>query len=236
MPPNPVPSQDVLDYIKRLERRLDELERRTLRNVVIPEGGLTIRSGGELNVLHPSGNWILRVAKGSDGKYYLSVHRDDGTAALEIGTSTMGDQFLALWDRTGHIVVSDDADSGQGLARPWLSIPTTNVAAASLPTTASAAFFSVVSSGWFQKQQPFIEAQALLLSNASGAGEARYTLNGTQVGEAIPITAGAFAWTSLQRFPIPGNVGDYVRLELQLRLTNATGGVAGSMIATQRQS
>lgn len=222
--------------LAELQRQIDELGRRTLNNANIGSGGLTVQEGGEFVVLHPSGDWLFKVAKGAQGKYFLSIHRDDGTTAFEIGTTTGGNQYWAMYDRSGNIVASDDAISGQGMSRPWLNIPMLNTTVASLPTTTSASWLSVASSGWIQKQQPYIEAQALLLSNTGGVGQARYTINGTQVGDVMPIADGMFGWTSLQTLAVAGNFADYFRLELQLQLTNATGNVAGGIIATQRQT
>lgn len=66
MPQQPVPSDDYLETIARLERRVAELERRTLRNVVIPEGGIS--------VLDPDGTERFRA--GADG---VTVRDKSGT-------------------------------------------------------------------------------------------------------------------------------------------------------------
>jgi hypothetical protein len=234
--PIPQPNDRLEQRIAALEQQIREINRKTLYSAKISGGDLTVQDGAEFSVLHELGGWLLHVGIGASGKYFLTIRRDDGTVALEIGTTGEGKQFVGVWDRAGHLVLSDDAASGQGLSRPWLNVPMLNTTAASLPTTTSAAWFTVASSGWIQKQQPFIEAQALLLSNGGGVGQARYAINGNQVGNVMPIASGAFGWTSLQTLAIPGDFAGYVRLELQLQLTNATGNVAGGIIATQRQT
>lgn len=222
--------------LAELQRQIEELSRRTLNQATIDSGGLSIINGGELTVLHPSGDWLLKVAKGVQGKYYLSIHRDDGTVALEIGTTTGGKQYWALYDRSGNIVASDDALSANGLARPWLMMPTVNVVSTAIPTVPSSTYIAVQSTGMILKQQPYADVQALVLSTGGAVGEARFTVNGVAAGDVMPITAGLYQWQPIQTLALPGSYNNYVRVELEVQVTNATGSIGGVLVATQRQS
>lgn len=243
MPPTgrTTPSVDVLDELDKLRRRISELERQTLRNVVIPEGGLRLRGGGQFVAETPTGVEMFYLGElhvGAEDFRGIWMKREDGSFMFYNGLAD-GDPnkvFFAWLDRAGNILVSDDGSSGQGLARPWLMMPTVNVIGTSIPTTTSAAFVSTQSTGWVIKQQPKCDVQALLLSNGGGTGNARFTINGTPTGPVLPIAAGAFAWSSIHTLTLPGTYNSYVRVELQVQLTNGTGSVGGVLIATQRQT
>jgi hypothetical protein len=237
-----VPSTDYLDYIRKLEQRISTLENgRTLRNVVIPEGGLQIRGGGELRVDTEDGVQMFllgRLISGSTPFRGFILRRENGSFLFY--TNIVGGDpdkvFFAWLDNQGNILFSDDGVSGGGIAKPWLSMPTVPVLSSSIPVTTGATWVSVYSTGWILKQQPAIEVQALLYSTGGGVGEARYTINGNPVGAVMSIASGAFAWSSISPFTLPGAISSYVRVELQVQRTNGAGSVGGVLVATQRQS
>lgn len=237
MPLEPTPRSDIVEVLRREIADLRaEVRGRTSRSVVIPQGGVTIQDGGELTVRHPSGAVLFHVGKGALDKYYVEIGRDDGVTAFEISTLPTGEQFFSLRDQGEQVVISNDAVSGQGLARPWLSGPVVNVLAANLPTTTSATYVSTTSTGYVLKQQPCFEVEALLISNSSGTGNARWTIDGVATGAVVPITAGMFGWTAFQVLTIPGAYNSYHRLELQVQRTSGAGNVGGVFKWTQRQS
>lgn len=239
-PGPPGESLDSLQQtVQRLTQRINELERRNLYSASVSGAGgsLKVKDGAEFSVLHEgTGTWLLHVGIGALNKYFLTIRRDDGTVAFEIGTTLSGAQFWSNWDRAGNIVASDDAVSGNGLARPWLSIPAVNVLSTSIPMSNSASYISTQSSGWVLGQQPYLELQCLLRSDSGGAGNARYTVNGSPVGSTMSIGAGAFSWQAAQAIANPVGYNAYMRVELQVQLTNGVGSVGGVLVATQRQS
>lgn len=241
MPPQPTPSQDFLEEIYQLKRQIAELERRTLRNVVIPEGGVRIINDGELIVETDSGAqmfYLGPLVAGGVPFRGVMLQRENGTKMFVNGVSG-GDPnkiFFAWIDNAGNTLFSDDAASGTGIARPWLSMPSVPVLNTAIPVTTSGTFASVYSTGWILKMQPNVEVQALLYSTGGGVGEARYTINGSQVGSTVAINNGDFTWTSLTSLTSPGNIFTYIRVELQVRRTNGAGSVGGVLVASQRQS
>lgn len=225
---NNLPS-NILDQIKELRRQLAEVRKNK---------GLSSSSfRGEFEVLHATlGTWLLKLGKGGNGKYFFSLRRDNGSAAIELGTHSSGNQFWAGWDNSANIVVSEDAASGQGLGRPWLPHATINVLSTSIPTHSVGSWISTQSTGQVQKQQPYVELEALLLSTGGGIGDARFIINGSPAGSAMSITAGMFTWQVIQTVALPGNFSDRVTIELQAQRTNGVGAVGGVFRCSQRQS
>ncbi|MDX3661334.1 hypothetical protein PV646_28850 [Streptomyces sp. ID05-26A] len=237
-----MPSNDVWDYITKLEQRIKTLENgRTLRAVVIPEGGVRITNSGVLIVQSADGVNLFYLGPLISGGVPLRgflLRRENGKSMFSNGVAG-GDPnkvFFAWKDNAENILFSDDANAGVGISRPWLSMPSVPVAATSIPTTTGATFLSVYSTGYMLKQQPNIELQALLYSTGGGVGEARYTVNGVAIGSTMTINNGDFAWTSPVSLTPPQAHNTYIRTELQVRRTNGAGSVGGVLVASQRSS
>lgn len=238
------PEGRVADLAKVLNTKFQEIKeqaRKTLYSAVISAGGLLIKDGGEFRVVTEDDVnmfYLGPMISGSTPFRGFVMRRETGSQMLAngIGDNDPAKVFLAWRDRTGNVVISDDATSGAGLTRPWLVMPSVPVLSSSIPVTSGGTWISVYSTGWIIKQQPSAEAQALLYSTGGGVGEARFTVNGSPVGSVIPIASGAFSWSSIQSFALPGNYNGYVRVELQVQRTNGAGSVGGVLIATQRQA
>lgn len=238
--PPPQPNDRLEHEIKSLWSTVRELARKTLYRAVISAGGLLIRDGGEFEVQTENGTPMFFLGKlNAGGTDYRGIRlkRENGTDMFYNGlvASDANKVYFAWLDRDGNVIVSDDAVTGEGLARPWLSMPTVPVLASMIPRTTSATYASVYSTGWVIKQQPSCDVHALLYSTGGATGNARYTCNGVQVGNVEPIAAGMFGWTAIQVFDFPGSYNDYVRVELQVQRTNAVGDLGGVLVATQRQ-
>jgi hypothetical protein len=126
----PTPSGNFLDVIARLERRIAALEGRTLRNVVIPDGGVTLRNGGRFSAETPDGVEMFYLGDLTvNGVWFRGIwmKREDGSFMMYTSIpGTDPDQVFFAWlDRNGTMLVSDDAVTGKGLARPWLAVPMT---------------------------------------------------------------------------------------------------------------
>lgn len=228
MAPTNLP-EDEGSRMRRLERELKAVRDRV--------GLVAAKFRGEFEVLHATaGTWLLKLGKGGNGKYFFSLRRDNGTAAIELGTHSNGNQFWAGWDNAGNIVSAEDAASGQGLSRPWLPHGTVNVLSTAIPTHGTGSYIATQSTGSVQKQQPYVELEALVLSTGGGVGDARFTINGTAVGTVMPITAGSFGWQAIQTVALPGNFSDRVKIEVETQRTNGVGAVGAVFRCSQRQS
>lgn len=130
---------DIMRRLRQLEAELREMRSsRRLESSTIGAGGLTVKGeggvtvenggdlvvedGGQFLALHPSGTAMLTMYQAENGKYEISIRRDDGSAAFQTITNAQGEQFWTLWDRDDRLLMSDDSVGGKGLARPWLPI------------------------------------------------------------------------------------------------------------------
>ncbi|MFC6090882.1 hypothetical protein [Saccharothrix lopnurensis] len=236
MAQNRVPSNDVWDYIRTLERRLEAVEGRTHRNVVIPEGGVRITNDGELIVQTASGAYTFYLIQGGDGQREFGVTRDNGSFVIRTFSVVGGAQAWALHDNGNGIVVSDDAASGQGLARPALTWPTRRVRFDSLPNTDSTTFDPVLDTAFAYKSHPRAFAQVVHCVTTSGTtGEARLMLDGVQVGTTIPV-AFSVGFANVGPFDVPGTHMSQHRLVLECRRTGGTGRVGADMVVRVEQT
>lgn len=238
--PAPMPNDRLEQEIRRIWEALNEQGRKTLYNAMLSGGRLTIKDNGELVVTTSAGVAMFYLGKltaGGTDYRGIRLKRENGTDMFYNGLvgSDANKVYFAWLDRDANVILSDDAATGEGLARPWLSMPTVPVLSTMIPRTTSATYASVYSTGWVIKQQPSCDVHALLYSTGGATGNARYTCNGVQVGNVEPIAAAMFGWTAIQTFDFPGSYNDYVRVELQIQRTNAVGEVGGVLVATQRQ-
>lgn len=243
----PPPSED--DRLVELERRIKNLESalRAAFTTISGGAGLTITDGGALRLEAADGTDTLYVgpvgAPLSDGTRQPGVilRRNDGSVALALWDPipSAGDynQFLGWFDRAGHIVVSDDTDSGAGLARPYLSgafYPSR--AQDFLKTTASG--FETIWRERRQKQHPKLYVEAWGATDAAGTtGEVRVMVNGAQLGTTKVATSGVVTGYTFGPAAVPGNFGDTLSVEIQAYRTAGAGQVqVGAAWSDGRQS
>lgn len=208
-----------------------------LRNASISGGkGLTVTAGSRIIVQHPDGKMMMLVgAYDFDDAFDLPdgshqpmalIARADGTLALAMYDPYPGvggfQQFLALLDRSGNPVVSDDADSGVGLARPFLPITFYPAMLGSVPLTTSGTFGPLWRATAY-KQQPRIFVSASAAMDTAGAtGELRVTVNGAQVGATQTVTSAAGSWAFGPVAVDGANMSSLV-ISIEARRTSASG-------------
>jgi hypothetical protein len=111
-----------------------------------------------------------------DGSLAISAFASDGSGA---------NQFVALWDASGNIVMSDDAASGVGLARPYLPValgPAFDAGWDYWPRTTSATMQELWG-GQIYRQQPRLVVVIRASSDVSGTtGQVQLTVNGVAQG------------------------------------------------------
>lgn len=120
-----------------LQRRVAELERelrnitsgRRLEDASIGARGIVVRGGGSITI--DGGTLKLIDENGVDVAYFgdtdiggvsrgWAFRFDSGDLAFSLG-GPPGDQFWALWDEHNNYLVTNDAVTGYGLARPYLN-------------------------------------------------------------------------------------------------------------------
>lgn len=114
---------NVLDQIRELRREVAEVRKAIgLTSATIERGGLTLLNDAFLRMVDDNEIEILYAGPDDQGRQIMRLRREGGGLVLYTYSHTNGIQFWALTDRTGRIIVSDDAETGAGLARPWLPV------------------------------------------------------------------------------------------------------------------
>lgn len=99
---------DYGSAIRDLQRQIDELGRKTNSNFIVTDPITGVKT--------------MRVGEDASGRAIFELWRADGT--ILFNTSYIGaNMVFRFWDRSGNIIIADDAISGKGLALPWVSVP-----------------------------------------------------------------------------------------------------------------
>jgi hypothetical protein len=209
-----------------------------LRNASISEGGLTIK-GGFLR--------LLSAVTGGFDTFYLGpvdppradgspqqgwvVRRADGTIVLQLYDAFPTDSGGALnqaldWrDRGGNIVLADDTDSGQGIARPYVSGAFYRARNVDWPTTTSPTFETIYRAK-MPKQHPKLYVRAWGINTVAGAtGEIRVMVNGAQLGTTQGTISGTVTESVFGPAAVAGAHMADLSVEIQARLASGTGAV-----------
>lgn len=116
---------NLVDRLVRLERELAEVRKKVgLSSATINRGGLTLLNDSFIRMVDDNDTSILYAGPDDDGRQQFELRREGGTAILLTqGSDQWGRDYWSLWDSNGNVVMSDDAETGLGLARPWMPLP-----------------------------------------------------------------------------------------------------------------
>lgn len=236
MPGTPHYPKDIGDKFREIQQQV-----RDGRTASQSRTGYNEVAKGSLTVVNDDGQEVAKFGYlgtvGPDAIYGMSVHRADGTEALRLWSSASGANTVeALVDRTGHIVLSDDAVSGQGIATPHIPMGQPQVAGNPAiipvfwPRTTSGTMVTLLET-YTPALQPKIRAIVYGFADASTTGEFDVLVNGTSiVGSTTPIPAGNFGGPTGGPYAVPGwaagvGYGDEIHIEIQCRRISGTGSV-----------
>lgn len=254
-------SGDVMRRLADLERKVRELEAgRRLEAATIGRGGLTIRDtggvtirdgggvtvrdGGDLNV--EGGELRVRDTNGAERLYFGPLNysgaapgvgwlfrRHSGGIAFSLEGSNRDNQFVAIRDEAGSIVVSDDAAAGQGLATPYIPLQ-------AVPTSWHASRQQTTTSGTFTplwtvtgaRQHPRLRVYLMVQCDAGVSAEIRVHDPSTSTVIAGPTTtaAGAFTYVTLTGALPAGAHLAQIKLDVEMRVASGAGTVGTSLI------
>jgi hypothetical protein len=145
-------------------------------------GELALNAGAVLRTKYQDGSTALYIGPATAGGEPVQafiLRRPNGARALDMYGGETLPGFIAIWDMADNIIVSDDAESGQGLARPY--IPHTFVETSKLtsPTT------MVTTSSWTSvhtiqgiMQHPKIRLGGSFVGLGGDTGRIRLVSNG----------------------------------------------------------
>jgi hypothetical protein len=216
-----------------------------LRNASISDGGLTIK-GGFLRLLSKAagGQTIFYIGPTGDAlpdgtpQQGWIVRRGDGTNVLDLYDADVTDgqlnQALNWRDRGGNVVIADDTNAGQGLARPYLQVPFYRVRDQDWPTTTSTSFQAMYRAR-VPKQQPRLYVRAWGTGVGASTGEMRVMVNGVQLGSTGTLTAGTVTSFTFGPDAVAGDHMATLTVELQVRMTGGTEGVRCCVAQAQGQ-
>ncbi|GAA1716420.1 hypothetical protein GCM10009745_76150 [Kribbella yunnanensis] len=232
---------NLIDQVVALRKEVDELRKRVgIGNATISGGTFTVQGDGAIRMIDADGTEILYFGPDSEGRQVIRLARDQGKRVLYTYAVSSGRQYWALTDSNNDIVVSDDAESGVGLARPWIPVSFELVRGQDMPTVTNGNYETVWEAN-FNKAQPFIELYTVdgCDSGTTGGGRIMITPVGGTEFEADAWTNGPGLGRHYRGpYALPG--GTYtgpLRVSVQYRRTSGTGNVyAIAMDATQRQT
>lgn len=255
----PPASDWLVRRVTDLERQVRELQAgRRLENATIGAGGLKVKGGGGVAVqdgggitVEGGGQLIVRGgalrASNSEGVEQVYVgpisvagapagtgfifRRFTGEQVFGLEGADPEHQYLAVRDAEGNIIFSDDAGTGQGLARPWLPVTWAGSDFTQWPGTTSGSFASVVETA-IPRQQPKLFVRVRHTTDVSGTtGELRLMAGGGQLGATIPV--GFIIGTTDLTVDLPsGNHGDVIGMAIDGRRTAGTGAVRAMVTAS----
>lgn len=199
------------------------------------KGGVTIDKGG-LTVIDPNNGdpfFVLKLEPLQDGsgrqQMIFALYREDGSLAFVLGDlgTTPGhtfEQALQWFDRAGNIIVADDTTSGQGLARPYLSMGTFVDDTVPTATTTSTTFATLQTLSGF-KQHPKIFGQILTYSDTGTTGTIQLVDQSSNVLFTTNLASGQFSYVTFGPVALAGVHEAGIVLSIQGKVLTGTGKV-----------
>lgn len=225
----------IVRELRNLRAELNELRSaRSAESTTVGRDGLTITGDGYIRMVDDNGDLILYFGPDAFGRQILQLRREGGKYVLltdyHVGS---GNQFWAMTDLEGRVLVSDDAAAGKGMGRPWLPVWLSPLFVPVSPTagnvnvwsidTAQLAGEPVLWEGRATISHPWIQVTGVW-GNASGSGAITYKL---KVNDAVVGT-----WTGVDAnmlqgpFDVRNQVGlDWAKIQVTALKTAGTGGV-----------
>lgn len=161
------------------------------------------------------------------GQLLTALRRTDGTLAFSGGTG------WTWYDQGGTAVLAEDAVSGQGLALPYLAMPSAPARYTDWPGSTSATFEDVHRITAY-KQQAYGYVVVGHTSDAGPTtGEVQVTVNGAAVAAATAVTFSQVA-TTVGPFALPGAIRDQVDIRVQARRTAGAGNIRCAVLAASQ--
>lgn len=213
----PTPIDQLPPDMKTLARQVADLRRevnelraaRRLEAATVGAGGLNIAKGGRLAMTTPASRRMVDIGaidddnfNNPDGTHQQGqlLRRQDGSLAFSVFASQGSgvNQFAALWDASGNIILSDDAASGSGLARPYLPVPMWPAFDAGWdywPRTSGTSMVELWG-GQFYRQQPQLAVVIKAsMDTAGAAGQVQLTVGGLAIGSPQSVGFGVGYFT-----------------------------------------
>jgi hypothetical protein len=216
----------LLDRLRRLEDRIDQVARGTLGRDMVSIAGITIRSQGGLTVQDSNGQSTLFVG----GLTQPTSDPHTPTRAAHAAASAAGVLRLAIWDKAGNVIISDDTPSGAGIGRPYIGGTTSAYRATDWPATQSTDW-DPLQRWMLNRQHPRIHAiidATTDTPDTTGEARLRDVATNTVLGT-VGLTAEDSGGLAIGPVAMPGAFGDICEVRLEARRTAGTGTVRATL-------
>lgn len=206
---------EFAEQIAELKRQIKTLQTaNSSQATTITEGSLTVddADGNPVVILGDTGIALVGNPIG------MIALRPDGSVAFSLNP------FVAIWDKSGNYIVTDDATSGQGLARPYLSLGAW-VDVADPAATVTSSNWTTVQQISFYKQHPKVLVEFKLRSDAADtSGDIRVIDgSGVQLGNAGSVSGAVTVQGFIGASALSGGHLSFTTLSLQVRRTGGNG-------------
>lgn len=207
----------------------------SLRNASTTDGGSYTIKGGVLRLINHLDRTIFYLGPMSkpllDGtpQHGMIITRGDGTQALSLFDAAPGvdglNQALNWFDRSGRIVLADDTDGGQGLARPWIPGVWGLARAQDWPSVTSTSWETVYRAK-MPKQHPRLRMAVWGWNDTAGAtGEMQVLVNDEPFGTVATTSNSVVGEKLFGPLPVVAAHMSELKVEVQARMVSGTGAV-----------
>lgn len=191
-------------------------------STMVIRGGGMVMEGGLFRLVDRNGVSVVYfgdVTAGEEVSRGFIFRFDSGTLAFAMGGAP-GAQSWGLRDRAENLVVSNDADTGVGLARPYIPLhmtpsPEAQTSGTSFIPSHDATSYTRLWYGFNPIFHPRVEIGVGTATSGGGTTEWRLLINGSD-------QTGTVSGSGTQTVTVPGwgstvNPGDTVELTLEIR-------------------
>lgn len=203
---------------------------------------LTIEAGAFIKFVYQSGITGMIVGRhtgGGDPVDGMFIKRADGTIAFWMYSRVSdGYGYTAIYDQQGNAVVSDDGNTQQGLATPWITVPYVETAELTAPPanrSTTNTTDTVVINTYHPMQHPKLQF-AVYVHNAGG-GTCEFKFKNPATGVTLFSTTSTGGYVVGSFAISPWVYMDYLQLDLSIRRSAGAGAVGITLISLMgRQS
>jgi len=199
--------------------------------------GLLLHAGAFFRSLYANGNDSLYIGRHTDGSGHdvegMIITRPNGALAFWTYGTPAGDSFWAMYDKQDHIIMSDDAVSGQGIGRPWIPYNTVRTVLLTTPadTTTSTSYVSHHTISGVM-QHPRISIRAYVSSQTSPFTDGAQIRifdpsTGTQIAQSAATVNN---WVDLVGNHVNYDFGASFVYDIQIRRTSGSGAVGTTLV------
>lgn len=197
---------------------------------------IQIQAGAFMTFKYPNGTTGMYMGRHSDGSNDVDgvyFARSDGSVVLwSYSRVSDGYGYFAIYDKSGNVIMSDDAAGELGLARPWIPLSFVNTTELATPPAArstTATTDTAVVTSYINMQHPRLHFQAYV-SNAGG-GTCEYKFKNLSNGTTMFTGTSTGGYVSGDMDLGVWSFGDEVQMDLTIRRSAGAGAVGITLLS-----